>query len=303
MKLFKQKIVGIEGTETGINQNYRTTFNVADDQITVKVDKITKPDLTRIETIDEEVLPEITFETVAEKTFMPSDFPKTTDHITWYVFFDAETETITVPDQLLNLIVQNGKTTAELWQTYYGSFTPNIVPLFLLQNFDRLAEGFSKSVLVVYYDPENAQPILDTIIQETATGEFQDIDYTALSTWQSQNITPTIQYSIKDEEGNPVAATVAQRTEQQNKNQYRVSLTPGTYLIDITFTKSEYSNLSNRYDIDTVNGIVNKNRIDIASGTVPVQYNLNGLTSGEVAKFKLNVGKFRAFSELWVDIV
>ena len=48
MKLFKQTILGNTDGSIGINQNYRTSFGYTDDGILVKVEKIIKPDLTRI---------------------------------------------------------------------------------------------------------------------------------------------------------------------------------------------------------------------------------------------------------------
>jgi hypothetical protein len=315
MKLFKQKIIGflnnwtpsvsstVEGSGVPINQNYRTTFNVTDDEIAVKVEKIIRPDLTRFDTIDEEVLPQITFDVVAERTFVPQDFPKTTDHISWFVKFDAVTQTISEPQQLFDAVKRNGNTTDSIWRSYYSLFNFENIPLFFLQNFDRLAEGFSKSVLVLYHDSGNDSAILDTIIEESVAGDIELIGFPEFSAWSLQNIAPKIQFNIKDAEGNPVTATVTQRTDQQLHNQYRVSLVPGVYTIDTVFTKPEYSNLSNRYDVVTVNGTINKTRIDIASGTVPIQYNLTGLIAGETAKLKLNIGKFTSFGELWVDVI
>lgn len=315
MKLFKQKLVGflnnwtpniantVEGSGVPVNQNYRTSFNVTDDQITVKVEKIVKPDLTRFDNIDAEILPQITFETVAEKIFVPQDFPKTTDHISWFVKFDVATQTISEPQQLFDAVIRNGNTTNTLWRSYYSLFNFENIPLFFIQNFDRLAEGFSKSVVVLYVDAGNDPAILDTIIEESVPGEVELIGFPEFSTWSLQNIAPKIQFSIKDEEGNPVAAQITQRTEQQLHNQFRVSLAPGIYTIDTTFTKPEYSNLSNRYEIEAVNGVTNKTRIDIASGTVPIQYNLTGMVAGEIAKLKLNIGKFTSFGELWVDVI
>ena len=169
MKLFKQTILGNTDGSIGINQNYRTSFGYTDDGILVKVEKIIKPDLTRIENIDSEVAPEITFETVAEKTFTPSDFPKTTDHIVWYVDFDVATESITKPKQLLDLI-NNSTPIYDIWVTYNNLHNPDLLPLFTLQNFDRLAEGFDKTVLRVFLDTENPTPLLNSVI---INGDFE----------------------------------------------------------------------------------------------------------------------------------
>ena len=311
MKLFKEKIVGflnnwtpntsntVEGVGIPTNQNYRTSFGYTDNGITVKVEKIIKPDLTRIEEIDSEVATQITFETVAEKTFIASDFPKQTDHIVWYVDFDTTTESFTTPKKLLDII--NGTTpVTQIWVEYNKLHNSDLIQLFTLQNFDRLAEGFEKSVLRVFVDSDNDTPLLNSII---TAGDFEDTTATDYNDWAGANLVPKITFAIKDEQNEDVTATLTARTDQQRFNQYRVSLPAGIYNIQVNVDKPSYSTLNNRYDLSTVNGIINKNRIDINSGSVSVQLNLSGLQVGEEAKFKLNLGKFNSFGELWVDIV
>jgi hypothetical protein len=302
MKLFKEQLLGNTDASISINQNYRISFGYADNSITVKVEKIIKPDLTRIEELDAEVIPQITFETVDEKTFTASDFPKQSDHIVWYVDFDVTTQSITKPKQLLDLFNGSGPSTPiyQIWSTYMSIHNSDLLQLFTLQNFDRLSEGFEKSVLRVFVDVDNTPDLLDTVI---TAGDFETVTATEYNDWAGANLVPKITFDIKNEQNEDVDATLTARTEQQRFGHYRVSLPAAIYNIQVNVNKPAYSTLNNRYDLTAVNGIINKNRIDINTGSVSIQLNLTGLQAGENAKLKLNLGKHNSFGELWVDIV
>ena len=121
--------------------------------------------------------------------------------------------------------------------------------------------------------------------------------------WTGVNLVPKITFTIKDEQNETVNATLTARTDQQRFGHYRTSLPAGIYNIQVNVNKPAYSTLNNRYDLSSINGIINKNRIDINSGSVSVQLNISGLQAGETSKLKLNLGKFSSFGELWIDIV
>lgn len=306
-KILKTQIVAAlkEGAEIGINANYRTTmgYNSVEKTISVKVEKVKKPDLTREEDV------EITYEEVASRVFGVQDFPQNTDNITWFTEFDVETNKISDPMEIWDWVATlNQKTPpaanvpytiGSLQTDFAAHFNPKLLPLFHLGSFNKSVENFEGSILQFYVtnaDETTLSPS-DTILTnqnlviETSLEKAQ---------WVSVNVLPQISYDVLDADGNVVDV---EQTKTVTPRHQKVSLPKADeYFVRINFTKPEFKNVSNTYNVSVVNGGINKNRIVISEGSSVVLVNARGLNSGDFVKVKLNVGKYNSFAEFWIVI-
>lgn len=294
-KIIKTKISGLEGSDKlGINNNYRTTvgYNAANKSITVSVDKVVRPDLTREETV------ECSFTNVDERTFTVADFPLLTDNCAWMVDFDVSTEKITNPLEVLEftktVYTGNNNFHQSMNNSIVSRYSENYLPIFIHKCFDKQSTDFEHSVLVIYY-ADTSLDATDTVI---TNNDAEDMQQDVYRSWIIDNIMPEFTFTIKDDSGNLVDSAV----NKLNRNQYKVQLPSGIYNIDVTCNKATFSETSNSYDVNVVNGISNKNRLVVGDGTVSVNLNASGLSSGEYCKLKLNAGKFVSYAELWIDI-
>lgn len=290
-KIIKTPVLAAEGTEKiGINSNYRNTigYNATTKTISVVVEKIVREDLTR-----EEEAP-VVYEEVASKNFTPNDFPQTTDHMSWFVEFDVETGKISDPIESLewskNLPNRNAFFHHGGLQTAYAArYSDVLLPLFYINSFNKELTDFSGSLLQIWQAP-------NTVINATAD-EMTNMEKHA---WLRDNVISEVSFEILDSAGVPVTAT---QSLQGNtlKNQYSVTLpVADEYTIRHIFTKPNFTDVQNTYEVVVVNGSSTKNRIVVSEGQSDVIINTRGLAAGDFTKVKTNSGKFFGFSELWI---
>jgi hypothetical protein len=122
-------------------------------------------------------------------------------------------------------------------------------------------------------------------------------------------------------------------TDSPGGNQYKVSLpVADTYNVRVVFTRhlgdhiSNGRSINNSFDINMVNGVCNKTRLvaglteanaaimltqhnakplgqSTFSGLDNVRISTNGLVAGGFVKLKLNLGNFKSYAELWIELV
>jgi len=315
--LAQRPIAGFDetGEKSVINGNYRFTYGFVDNKITVKVDKIVRPDLTR-EHNDEE----ITFEEVASREFTSSEFALRTDHMAWYVDFDVVNNTILDPLD----VIAYGAANAYKEPNYnvfglhrdlmarYDSYT--LLPMFYVKTFDYGTVNFENS-LIVFYTVKHTEPSPgDTILNnEVITLE----DENATRFWIRDNLLSAVTFSIKDSEGNSVGNVSPKLESTPTKRRYGVTdepaMTPklnayvatlpaGKYNVTCSFAKELYPTAVNSYDIEMINGISAKNNITIGAGQSDVNIDLTGLSTGDVSRMKFNLGAFTAYAQLLITI-
>lgn len=302
-KLFKKQILGLETTDSaenvfngGLNPNLRINFSYLNNEINVKLEKIIRTELIREQTAED-----ITYETVAEKTFVPSDFPIPTDMCSYIIEYNVLTNEFVTLDFFdwakQNIITQDqSEFINESRKLVLKRYNENYIRLFSIFSTDNNVQNWDSTRLTLYYFNQNDSPEINTII--TSEVSVEEANDTEIAAWSDQNQRVNISYTIFNEDGTEVQDQITTRFE----NRYRVSLSSGKYKVRINFEKPAFSPAINTYIISMVNGVCNKNRITIASGTNDVTLDLNGLSSGDYSKFKLNLGKFISYSELWVDI-
>lgn len=302
-KLFKKQILGLETTDSaenvfngGLNSNIRLKFSYLNNEIGVTIEKIIRAGLIREQTAET-----ITYETVAEKTYVPSDFSFATDMSSYIIEYNVLTNEFFVLDFFdwakENVIVQDqSEFINESRRLILKRYNENYIRLFSLYSTDSNVQNWDSTRITLYYFNQDENSEINTIISsEVSVEEAND---TEITEWSNQNQKVNISYSIFNEDGTEVQDQITTRFE----NRYRVSLSSGKYKVRINFQKPAFSTAINTYSISVVNGVCNKNRIVIASGTNDVILDLNGLSSGDYSKFKLNLGKFISYSQLWVDI-
>jgi hypothetical protein len=339
-KLIKTKITGFddrEDTPIGINANYRTTmgYNASTETISVKVDKIIRPDLTR----DDDV--EISYETVDEKTFTKVDFIQSKDHMAWVVDFDVITEKILTPFDVYaytSTIATGSLFHRVMWRKIkerYSSET--LLPLFALDSFYKEAPGFSLSTLQ-FHIADTEGTVSDTILTNADVEEMTQAEKIAYTV---DNVNTHVFYEIFDADNNLISSIINESEYEQQAlakrentpekvkggNQYRVSLPNSSeYKIKVIFYGDHLDKTSSAtFNVNTVNSQSNKNRLVSGikpnapttyagidrldphgnsrfAGSETIKLSLD-LESGDFTKLKLSVGDFYSYSELWIDII
>ena len=301
-KIIKTVILGSDVTGTiGVNSNYRSTmgYDTASKTISVKVEKLTREDLTRDEA------PTITYETVAEREFTVSDFLRQGDHNQWCVDFDVTTQTITDP---LNILVWGEEQRVKNPQFRFNDlragltarYSFDLLPLFILKSFDNI-DSFDHSLLtfLVPKSDENTGDY-DTIITNT---DVEEMTFEQRSLWFETEITPLVEIQVLDLENTVIAIPTKPNNHPSasKDNDYVVTLpVADAYKLRYTFTKPNFKDTPNTYNVSVINGNVNKNRIVIGDGTEDIILNSSFLTAGDFTKVKLNLGLLVSFSELWI---
>lgn len=336
-KLIKTKITGfdnIENSPLGVNSNYRTTmgYDSSSETINVKVEKLIRPDLTRDES------PEITYQIVDEKSFVKSDFAQTQDCMAWQVDFDIKAEKILSPLDVyaFTSTIANGSSFHRvMWRKIKERYSSDtLVPLFTLDSFYKNDETFSTSVLQFHIaDVEGTASdtiIINDNVEEKTQAEKIEYCVTKINTH--------VFYEILDSDDNVISSMLNPSEYPQQAlsarevaihsrggNQYRVALPNASeYKIKVVFSRElSDKNISNVFNINTVNAVSNKTRI--TSGVKEGQTTYPGISrqndptvrfagfevikvsasldSGDYFKVKLSVGDFYSYSELWVDIL
>jgi hypothetical protein len=124
-------------------------------------------------------------------------------------------------------------------------------------------------------------------------------------------------------------------TDSPGGNQYKVSLpVADTYNVRVIFTRHLEEHISNgriipsTFDINMINGVCNKTRstagLDLnssrfldfdsqhttkptgqrtLSGVDNITISTNGLVAGDFVKLKLNLGNFKSYAELWIELI
>jgi len=306
-KIIKTKIEGSlkPNSELGFNANFRTTmgYDSVDKTISVLVESVNRPDLTREENA------EVTYTEVASRIFGVEDFPQTTDCVTWFTVYDVEANKISDPivvwdwvETLKNrTIPPAGKpyTVGSLQTDLLAYFSPKILPLFHLGNFHRLVPNFEGALLQFFVTntDDTELSVFDTVLTNSNLEIMTTLEK---NQWNSYNALPQITYDVLDADGNVVNV---QQTQEMSTRHQKVTLPKADdYFVRINFTKPVFKTVSNTYDVTVVNGGINKNRIVISEGSSVVTINARGLESGDFVKLKLNVGKFLSFAEFWITI-
>lgn len=306
-KIIKTKIEASlkPNSEIGLNENFRTTmgYNSADKTISVLVESVNRPDLTR----DEEA--PLTYTEVASRIFGIQDFPQTTDCVAWFTVYDVEANKISDPivvwDWVATLknptIPEAGKpyTVGSLQTDLLSYFSPKVLPLFHLGNFHRLVPNFDGALLQFFVTNTDETTLRgsDTVLLNPNLEVMTTLEK---NLWNSYNALPQITFDVLDIDGNVVNV---QQTQEMSTRHKKVTLPKADdYFVKINFAKPEFETVSNTYDVTIVNGGINKNRIVISEGSSIVTINARGLNSGDFVKLKLNVGKFVSFAEFWITI-
>jgi hypothetical protein len=301
-KLLKTQIEASTVTEKiGINYNIRPTmgYDATTKQISVKIEKIAKPDLTREEDV------EVTYELLKERTFIVADFPAIKDHNNWIVEYDVINNVINDPISSWKLIADKRLTDPSFtfghFREYLNSrWSEEIVPLFSLKSFDTSSD-FTHSVLTFWVNQDDDSTTkYDTILKnksvELMTIEQRDV--------YLDEFIPKVSFVVKttdDVSVGTVTAVPPSKTGGTIFNNYTVTLPAADlYKIEITVAKEKFGDTPNTYNLTTVNGNINKNRIQIGAGTFELVLNCSGLPAGDFSKIKMNLGEFASFAELWI---
>jgi len=310
VQIFKRKVQGIDlgnGGDSllvGLNSNYRTSFTYtnSNETLVVKVEKVTKPDLTREEVVD------LTYTEVASRSFTPVDFPKVTDRAFFYVEFDVVNQQIVGPFNAYDLwatlkvtqenYIETSEAYTDLQKRYHSE---QLIPLFELRYFDKASEGFSNSVIrILTMEGQTHEETGNTIINSDVE-VFLDDDTTPPSKTVKAVYTfcPKITYEVYDEADNKLNVTI----NKEFTNRYNVTLPAGIYYIKCIFNKPVNGDIKNTYSLSrTVNAVLNKNRIVVGDGENTVKFDISGLASGEVAKLKLDLDMYMSYGQLVVNI-
>lgn len=333
-KLIKTKITGFDNLEDspiGINANYRATMGYQSGQITVKVEKIVKPDLTR----DEDV--EVSYETVDEKTFAKVDFPQAKENMAWQVDFDVVTEKILAPLDVYaytSTIATGSLFHRVMWRKIKERYSDKLLPLFTVDSFYKQDSGFDLSVLQ-FHVADNPGSNSDTVITNTDVEEMTQAEKIS---YVFDNINTAVFFEVFDDAGNllssiinpsdypqvPLAAREGDTLRAKGGNQYRATLPKSTsYKVKAIFVRNnDNTTIQNQFDVSCVNGVTSKSRVygglkdggptsyvgvnprgDFTrfSGTEDVKVTVD-LDSGEHFKLKLSSGDFYSYAELWIDV-
>lgn len=302
-KILKTHIQASTVTEKiGINYNVRPTmgFNEETQEITVRIDKVAKPDLTR------EADVEVTYELLKERTFTVADFPAVGDHNNWIVEYDVVNNIITDPISTWELVNKERKlnpsfTFGNVREFLTARWSEDLIPLMSLKTFDSTTD-FSHSVLTFWVNQDDDTTTkYDTVL--TNDGSVQLMTNEERDAYLSTFI-PKITFAVKnadDESVGTVTAAEPQKTGGTIFNNYTVTLPAADlYKLEITVAKEQFPSTTNTYTLSTINGNINKNRIEVGDGTFEILLNSSGLAAGDYIKFKMNLGEFTSFAELWI---
>jgi hypothetical protein len=306
VKLTTTKITGIDEPgyeDIGINANLRITQGYADDAITIKIEKIIRPENTRDEEVD------ITYETLIERTLTTNDFPMITDHKAWYAEYDVVKNEVSILDVLVfgeqNRYKESNYHGGNLHRDIKKRYNSNFLPLLYVKSFDAAATGFSAS-LINFYRQDNPGTASDTIITNQDAEEMTTQQRQA---WINANLVSYFTFTIKNEDGSQVINapqtrlfTVDGQNSNARSNKYKVNLPPAKYTIEVNVEKELYPENKNTYDIRVLNGYINKTRVIAGAGTFNVKLDLSELETSDFSKLKFDLGQFSSYAELWIDI-
>lgn len=293
-KIFKTVIVGAEGSDNvGINTNFKSTmgYDASTDTINIKVESAKKVEMDR----SEDLLPTI-FELCDEVAITRESLNQLQDNGAWLVDFDVATKKIVTTDVLDWFATANpGKSDFHINvnEEITKRYSPNLLPLAYIKNYDKAADGFSQAV-VLFYTADTKVDATDTVI----TCDAELVTTKQYKEYIQANVMPVFTFDVLDSNGDAVTATLT----KTDKNRYRTSLPSGNYTVDVTCTKVDFAETANTYTITLVNGVANKSRLVLANGSSPINLDLSGLVTGEYSKLKINAGKFISYAELWIDI-
>jgi len=302
-KLLKTHIQTSTVTEKiGINYNVRPTmgFDEKTQEIKVRIDKVAKPDLTR------EADVELTYELLKERTFTVADFPAVTDHNNWTVEYDVVNNIISDPISIWELIKAKRATDPTFvfgdFREYLNSrWSEDLTPLFSVKSFDPISD-FSHSVLAFWVNQDDDTTTkYDTVLTNDGSVELMTIEQRDA---YISSFIPKISFAVKtadDVSVGTVTAVPPSKTGGTIFNNYTVTLPAADlYKIEITVAKEKFGDTRNTYNLTTVNGNINKNRIQSGDGTFEILLNSSGLVATDYVKLKLNLGDFTSFAELWI---
>jgi hypothetical protein len=288
-KIFKTKILASTITgNIGVNSNFRVTmgYDETTKVISVKIDKVIRPELTREEEVD------FTYELIAERDFTEVDFPRVGDHNNWFVDYDVVNNIITTPVQTSTWVESErvkdkNFTWKNVRETLTARYSNDLIPLFALKSFDNGGVvGFDHSILTFFVSEET--------VVTTAGEELTPVERDA---WFDQNIIPRITFEVRNTAGDLVSASIVEAA----RNQYTLQLPPAdSYAVTIVVAKPTFPETTNLYNVDVINGNANKSRIAIGDGTAEIIVNTSNLAVGDYTKVKLNLGLFISFAELWI---
>lgn len=305
IKLIQTPVTKNTGADSiGVNPNIRITQGYSSNTISVKVEKVLRPELTR----DEEV--EFSYETLIERTFTPEDFPMRTDHNAFYLEYNALTNSFEILDVLsfgeINRFNKVSYHNTDLHSDIINRYNENLLPILYVKTFDAAATGFDCSLVSFY--TQNPQESAKTIILNSDVEEMSDNDR---QLWVNANLVSYLSFTIKNEDGSQIID--AEQTGEFGLNQlgqpntktnkYRVNLPAAKYTIEVNVVKVLYPENPNKYDIRIINGYVNKTQVYTGAGSFTVKLDISELDVGDFSKLKFDLGQFKTYAQLWVDII
>lgn len=338
-KIYKTQITGfdLEGYEEtiiGVNSNYRVTmgYNDTEKKISVKVDKLVKPDLTR----DEDA--EISYVTVDSKNFVPADFIQYSDNMAWVVEFDADQEKILAPFNVLaytKTLIDSSSTHQDIWKMIKERHSGRQFPCFHLESFYKKVTDFSASVLTFHTTGADGSPDTTIIEAGTTPAPVEMATQDRIKDIQSNYVTNII-FQILDSDGNVVtnkqptsifgnAFDADAKYAKTRGNQFHIDLAAASeYKIRVNYiTGYTDKTISAQFDVNCINGVPSKTRL--ISGkrtgqTTDLSYlgatNAtakfagyedviidNKLSAGDFIKFKLDCGDQITYAELMINLV
>ena len=297
-KIIKTPIIsGSETSQTiGVNSNYKITmgYNPTTKVISVDVQVAKKQDLNR----DETLLP-TTFEDVASREFTAADFPKSSDHTGWFVDYDVTTNTITDPVETLKWSSQQPRRNStyhmgQMQSDFLNRYSDKLIPLFMIKCFDKQSVDFEACVLSFWFHETEGGHPADTVITNS---DAEVMTVQEKHAYLGSNIVPEVTFKVFDSNGVEVTAPLTKVA----RSQYKVTLpVSNSYTVKHIFSKPNFGDVLNVYNIEVVNGTANKTRIVVGDGESNVLLNTSGLSAGDFTKVKTHIGDFFGFSELWI---
>jgi hypothetical protein len=341
-KIYKTPIAGFDPSQAypqgvlAVNSNYRVTMGYVDSNKTINltVDKLVKPDLNSA------VDAPITYTTVATRAFTPADFVQYTDNMAWIVEFDAETETINNPFNVLSYtqtLIDSSTSHQNIWREIQARQSEKLFPCFQVESFYKTVTDFSASVLTfhVIEDGTPKATVIDSAttpapVEMVAPDRIKDI---------IQNYFTHIVYQILDSSGNVLTDTqhiplsdigtfTAPGADPKKVagDQFAVSLPAAAeYKIRVIYSNGlTDKTLSAQFDVNCINGVPSKTRLNsgLRKGQTSPDFTYlgpnnfpsrfagyedviidNKLSAGDYIKFKLDCGPQLTYSELAITLV
>jgi hypothetical protein len=341
-KIYKTPIVGFDPSQTSypqgvlaVNSNYRVTMGYVDSTKTINltVDKLVKPDLNSA------VDAPITYTTVATRAFTPADFVQYTDNMAWIVEFDAETETINDPFNVLSYtqtLINSSTSHHTIWSDIQARQSEKLFPCFQIESFYGTVTDFSASVLT-FHVIEDGSPHA-TVIDSATTPAPVEMSTKDRIKDIAMNYIVNIIFQILDANNNVVTTEVPLSMvpstfvmpgvdpQKFAGGQFAISLpTNPEYKFRVVYQSGiPDKTLPVTFDINCVNGTPSKTRLTsgVRTGQVAPDFtylglnNLpsrfagyedvivdNKLSAGDFIKFKLNCGPQLTFAELMITLV